>query len=41
MSPFDWSEFLTVAEELARRTDDEVALRTAIGRAYYATFGVA
>ena len=38
---FDWSEFLDVAEELAQRTGDEAALRTAIGRAYYAAFGLA
>ncbi len=38
---FDWSDFLDVAEELANRTGDEAALRTAIGRAYYAAFGTA
>jgi hypothetical protein len=41
VSPFDWSDFLVVANELARRTGDEAATRTAIGRAYYAAFGVA
>ena len=38
---FDWSDFLDVAEELAQRTGDEAALRTAIGRAYYAALGMA
>jgi len=39
--PFDWTELLRIAEELAERRDDEAALRTAVGRAYYAVFGVA
>ena len=35
---FDWAEFLNLAAELAARTNDEAAARTAISRAYYATF---
>lgn len=31
---FDWPDFLTLAEELAKRTE-ESCLRTAISRAYY------
>jgi hypothetical protein len=38
--PFEWREFLPIADELAQR-DDEAARRTAIGRAYYAALGVA
>ena len=38
---FDWSEFLDRAEEPARCTAEEAALRIAIGRAYYAAFGAA
>lgn len=38
---FDCSDYLDVANELAQRSGDEAALRTAIGRAYYATFGTA
>jgi uncharacterized protein (UPF0332 family) len=33
---FDWAEYLVLAESLARRTDDESALRSAVSRAYYA-----
>jgi hypothetical protein len=32
--PFDWPDFLTLADELAKRTE-ESCLRTAISRAYY------
>jgi uncharacterized protein (UPF0332 family) len=35
---FDWAEYLTLAEELAMRHDDEAALRSAVSRAYYAAF---
>jgi uncharacterized protein (UPF0332 family) len=35
---FDWLEYLELAEELASRPNDEAASRTAISRAYYATF---
>jgi uncharacterized protein (UPF0332 family) len=38
---FDWSNYLVLAEDLATRTGDEAAARTAINRAYYATFGAA
>jgi hypothetical protein len=34
---FAWRDFLVLARELARREEDEAALRTAIGRAYYAS----
>jgi hypothetical protein len=36
--PFDWDEFLTLAEELAQRNEDEAALRTSVSRAYYSAF---
>jgi uncharacterized protein (UPF0332 family) len=36
--PFDWSEYLTLAEELAQRRQDAASLRSAISRAYYAAF---
>jgi uncharacterized protein (UPF0332 family) len=35
---FDWDGFLALAEELAARPQDEAARRSAISRAYYATF---
>lgn len=35
---FDWAGYLTLAEELGGRADDEAALRSAISRAYYAAF---
>ncbi len=37
---FDWAEFLTLAKELAQRSD-EASLRSAVSRAYYAVFGKA
>ena len=37
---FNWSEYLTIAKELALRSD-EAALRSALSRAYYAAFGTA
>jgi hypothetical protein len=37
---FDWRSFLDIGEEVAARSG-EAAWRTAIGRAYYAVFGVA
>ena len=37
---FEWTEFLTLAKELAQRSD-EAALRSAVSRAYYAAFGKA
>lgn len=36
--PFNPRDYLTFAEELAADRTDEVALRTAVGRAYYAIF---
>jgi uncharacterized protein (UPF0332 family) len=41
---FEWSDFLPLAEELTAvdlNADREACLRTAIGRAYYAAFGMA
>jgi len=35
---FNPNEFLRLANELARNTDDEASLRSAVGRAYYAVF---
>jgi hypothetical protein len=35
---FGWRDFLTLAQELAERQGDEAALRTAISRAYYASY---
>lgn len=37
--PFDWHNFLLLAEELAKR-GDEAAKRTAISRAYYFIFNL-
>lgn len=40
--PFDWNDFLTLAEELANRPSaDAAAMRTAISRAYYSVFNTA
>jgi hypothetical protein len=38
--PFDWPDFLTLAEELAARPEEH-CLRTAIGRAYYYAYHLA
>jgi uncharacterized protein (UPF0332 family) len=38
--PFDWSEYLTLADELGTRTD-EGSLRSAISRAYYYVYHLA
>lgn len=38
--PFDWNNYLTLAEELATRAD-EAAKRSAISRAYYCVFNLA
>lgn len=35
---FDWDEFLDLAETLAAEPSNEAAARSAISRAYYATF---
>jgi uncharacterized protein (UPF0332 family) len=38
---FDWSGFADLAQELAQRSGDEAAERSAISRAYYAAFHTA
>ncbi len=38
---FEWEQYLRLARELAKRTNDEAALRSAISRAYYAVYGTA
>lgn len=38
--PFDWNDFLTLANELATKVDD-ACKRTAISRAYYCVFNLA
>lgn len=38
--PFDWSEYLKLASELAQRPE-ESCYRTAVGRAYYYVFHLA
>ncbi len=38
--PFDWSRYLAIADELAKRSDEE-SLRTAISRAYYYVYHLA
>ena len=38
--PFRWSDYLTLAQDLIKRSD-EAALRSAISRSYYAVFGTA
>ena len=35
---FEWAAYHTLARELATRSGDEAALRTAVSRAYYAAF---
>jgi hypothetical protein len=40
MNAFDWNEFLKLAIELSKRTD-EASLRTAISRAYYSAYNTA
>jgi hypothetical protein len=37
---FDWSDYLTLAKQLATNAD-EASKRAAISRAYYAAFGLA
>ena len=37
---FDWTKYLALAKEMARRPDEE-AQRTAVSSAYYAAFGKA
>lgn len=38
--PFDWNDFLSLADQLARSAD-EASKRTAISRAYYCVFNLA
>jgi uncharacterized protein (UPF0332 family) len=38
--PFNWNDFLTLAEQLANQPDD-ASKRTAISRAYYCVFNLA
>lgn len=38
MTPFDWEEFLELAEELVTRQGNPPAERAAISRAYYAVY---
>ena len=40
MTPFDWTDYLTVARILAIRPDD-ASRRSAVSRAYYACYGIA
>jgi hypothetical protein len=35
---FGWTDFLVLARDLSERESDEAALRTAISRAYYASY---
>jgi len=39
-APFDWSQYVGLAQELGRRAD-EAALRSAISRAYYYVYHLA
>ena len=41
MTPFDWGDFLDLADRLAADVDDEAAQRTVINRAYYAAYHTA
>ena len=41
MTPFDWVEYLELAERLVAWRGDPAAERSAISRAYYATFHTA
>jgi hypothetical protein len=41
LTAFDWTEFLDLADDLAGRRGDPAAKRTAISRAYYASFHLA
>ena len=40
MAPFDWSQYLLLAQELSSRSE-ESALRSAISRAYYPAYNTA
>jgi uncharacterized protein (UPF0332 family) len=39
--PFDWPDYLTIADELSKRTTEEACLRTAISRTYYYVYHLA
>jgi hypothetical protein len=39
--PFDWSNYLGLAKQLAQNKDDEASLRSAISRAYYFVYNLA
>jgi hypothetical protein len=39
--PFNWSEFYRLATQLGTQLADEAALRSAVSRAYYATYHLA
>ncbi len=39
--PFDWINYLTLAESLAEEPSDEASRRTAISRAYYFVYNIA
>ena len=41
MTPFEWKDYLTFAEDLQQSRVDEAALRSAVSRAYYAAFNQA
>jgi hypothetical protein len=40
-APFDWSQYLRLAQELGGRPDNEASLRSAISRAYYYVYHLA
>ncbi len=37
--PFDWSGFISIAENLCDTKNDQASLRTSVSRAYYGVFG--
>lgn len=39
--PFDWSQYLLLAEELGRHPGNEASLRSAVSRAYYYVYHLA
>jgi len=39
--PFAWTAYLTLAQELGARAEDEAALRSSMSRAYYAAYNMA
>lgn len=40
-APFNWAEYLRLANELSSRAGDEAAMRSAISRAYYYVYHLA